>query len=124
MPGSHTSATLVEPFGIRGFGATSFVAKVAPGQGFPVRDLVHGGNGRVTGTVKVKGTPDYAVHRRVRLIRERDGVLIREVWSHPTTGVYTFDGVDRTQQYTVISYDHTFNFRAVVADDLTPEVMP
>jgi hypothetical protein len=89
-----------------------------------LQDTAYGGDGRVAGTVKVKGAPDYAVYRRVRLIRERDGVFIRETWSHPVTGAYVFDGVDRTQKYTVLSYDHTFNFRAVVADNLTPEVMP
>lgn len=89
-----------------------------------IRDVFHGGNGRVTGTVKVKGSPDYPVQRRARLIRERDGVAIRETWSDPVTGVYTFDGVDRAEKYTVLAYDHTLNFRATVADNLTPEVMP
>lgn len=87
-------------------------------------DVEHGGRGRVSGTVKVKGTPDYAVRRRVRLIRDRDGKLIREMWSDATTGAYQFDYVDERERYTVLAYDYTQAFRAVVADNLTPEIIP
>ena len=80
-----------------------------------------GGQGVITGTVKIKGTPDYAVSRRVRLYRDRDGMLVGETWSDPTTGAYSFDGLDRSQKYTVLALDHTGNFRAVPADNLTPE---
>ncbi|MGO4608429.1 SPRY domain-containing protein [Variovorax sp. 2RAF20] len=77
------------------------------------------GIGRVKGTTKDKGTPNVPVSERVRLYREPDGLLIREVWSTPGTGAYSFDYVDELQAYTVISYDHDKNFRAVVADNLT-----
>ena len=84
-------------------------------------DYVLGQNarGRVKGTTKDKGTPNVPVSERVRLYRERDGLLIREMWSTPGTGAYSFDYVDETETYTVISYDHDKNFRAVVADGLT-----
>lgn len=75
--------------------------------------------GRVKGTTKDKGTPNVPVSERVRLYRERDGLLIRETWSTPGTGAYSFDYVDETETYTVISYDHGKAFRAVVADNLT-----
>lgn len=77
------------------------------------------GVGRVKGTTKDKGTPNVPVSERVRLYRERDGLLIREVWSTAGTGAYSFDYVDELQTYTVISYDHDKAFRAVVADGLT-----
>lgn len=86
-------------------------------------DAIHGGNGRISGTVKIKGTPNYAVHRKVRLFRELDGMLIREIWSDPTTGAYSFDYVSTAYRYTVVSYDYQHNFRAIVADNLTPEVI-
>lgn len=81
------------------------------------------GRGRVAGTVKEKGTPDAPVYRKVRLIRERDGLLIREAWSNPATGAYSFDYVDELQKFTVLSYDHTGAFRAVVADGQIPELI-
>lgn len=84
-------------------------------------DLAYGGPGRISGTVKIKGTPDYPVSRRVRLLRERDGVCIRETWSDPLSGAYQFDGIDPAQRYTVLAYDHEHQLRAVVADNLSPE---
>lgn len=89
-----------------------------------LRDTVWGGSGRVSGTTKVKGTPNYAVRRRVRLHREVDGMLVREQWSDATSGAYSFDSVDATKKYTVITYDYEHNFRAVIADNITPDPMP
>lgn len=83
--------------------------------------MQYGGNGTITGTVKVKGTPsNVPVSRKVRLIREVDGVCIRETWSDPATGVYTFAEIDRNADYTALSYDYTQSFRAVVADRVVP----
>lgn len=79
------------------------------------------GRGRVAGTVKE--TPNAPVYRKVRLIREVDSLLIRELWSHPVTGAYSFDYVDELQKFTVLSYDHTGAFRAVVADGQIPELI-
>ena len=90
----------------------------------PYRDFEFDGSGRIAGTVKEDGTPDVPVRRRVRLHREQDGLLIREVWSHPTTGAYSFDYIDATKQYTVITYDYEHDYRAVIADNITPEAMP
>lgn len=83
------------------------------------RDTEFGGAGRVRNTVKEKGTPNTPLRRRVRLVRERDGLVVREQWSDPVTGEYDFQFVDALQTYTVLSYDHTLNFRAVIADGLT-----
>ena len=78
------------------------------------------GIGRVRGTVKEKSTPsNIPLARRVRLIREVDGMVVREMWSDAVTGAYDFQWVDETQTYTVLSYDHAHNYRAVVADNLT-----
>lgn len=81
--------------------------------------IVGKGIGRVQGTTKDKGTPNVPVSERVRLYREVDGALIRELWSQPGTGAYSFDYIDELQTYTVLSYDSDKNFRAVVADGLT-----
>ncbi|WP_230590746.1 hypothetical protein [Delftia acidovorans] len=91
-------------------------------------DFVLGGNGRgrVRGrTVEQqdKNSPKVPVSRRVRLYRDRDGLLIREAWSN-AQGEYDFPRIDSTIAYTVLSYDHEGDFRAVVADRVTPEAMP
>lgn len=93
-----------------------------------IKDYITGvmgtGRGRVQGTVKETGSPNTPVYRKVRLIREIDGLLMRELWSHPITGAYSFDFVDELQKFTVLSYDHTGAFRAVVADGQIPELIP
>lgn len=124
MAGTHTTATLIDPPArVAGSTPAATNLRVSGLDASRVRDQYWGGRGRVYGTVKIKGTPDYAVARRVRLFRDRDAVCVGEVWSHPTTGAYEFTHVDETQRYTVISYDYLASFRAVVADNLTPEIM-
>lgn len=89
------------------------------------RNIHFAGNGRITGTVKEKGTAsNVPVHRRVVLIDERTRLLVQEQWSDATTGVYNFIDVDHTHTFTVLSYDHTGAFRAVVADGQIPELIP
>lgn len=92
--------------------------------GSSVRDIYFGGRGRVAGTVKTKGTPNFATRARVRLINELDGVCLREQWSDAVTGEYSFDWVDPALRYTVVAYDHTHSFRAVIADNLSPSLIP
>ena len=87
-------------------------------------DMNYGGRGRVSGTTKLDGTPDTPVSRRVRLFREVDGTLVREQWSNPTTGAYSFDNIDANVAYTVVTYDYLHSFRAVIADNITPDPMP
>lgn len=83
------------------------------------------GTGRITGTVKEKGTPtNTPLRRRVNLIDEATRQNIRETWSDVATGAYSFDYVDMTRRYTVLSYDHTGAYRAVVADRIVPELIP
>lgn len=80
------------------------------------------GRGKIVGTVKTKNSPtNLPAHRRVRLYREPDGLLIRTVWSDPVTGVYEFIGIPMDTTYTVVSHDYTGAFRAVLADGLTPD---
>lgn len=88
-------------------------------------DTIHGGRGRITGTVKRDADPvDLPLRRRVRIHREVDGMMLRATWSDATTGAYLFTDINPAIKYTVISYDHEHNYRAVVADNITPEVLP
>lgn len=74
--------------------------------------------GRVAGTTKKHGMSDTPVSRKVRLVRERDGLQIAETWSEAATGAYSFDWIDESEAYTVYSLDYLNDFRAVIADNL------
>ena len=92
------------------------------------KDVYVGGAGFVAGTVKErpKGAPEGSevpVWRRVRLYDERQGACIAETWSNATTGAYRFDCIDMGRIYTVLSYDHTGVFAAVVASGVIPQEM-
>lgn len=89
----------------------------------PTLDLEDGGQYRIAGTVKVKGTPNVPVHRRVVLINERSRRIVRETWSDAATGAYVFDGIRGGVTYTTLAYDYTGNYRGVLADNLTAERM-
>lgn len=88
------------------------------------RDVVFGGNGRVYGTTKAKGSPNTPTKSRVRLLRERDGLLAREAWSDTATGAFEFRGIDLGQRWIVLAQDAAGAFRPVAASQLTPEVLP
>lgn len=88
-------------------------------------DTEDGGQYRIVGTVKVKGTPNLPVYRRVVLINERSRRIVRETWSDPVTGAYAFEGIRGDVTYTTMTYDHTSaHLRATAADGLTAERMP
>lgn len=91
------------------------------------QDLQDGGGYRIYGTTELDADPtDVPVRRRVQLYNQRDGRLVRETWSDAATGAYRFDhirGGDGTR-YFVVAFDHTGDKRAVIADNLVPEVMP
>lgn len=113
---------LPAPFVVAGSAPPAGSVAIVP-PAAPVRMMDWGGRGKVEGTVKIKGTPNYAVRRRVYLLRDRDQAVVDAQWSDPATGAYSFVGFDPAERYTVISYDHTHAFRAVIADNLTPEAM-
>lgn len=102
-------------------GATQPLTGAPPSQ----FDIYDAGRGRIVGTVKEKNTPtNIPLKRRVVLLSMPGSRAIRETWSDPTTGSYAFTEVAMDRVYTVVSYDHTGIYRGVVADNLTPELMP
>jgi len=86
-------------------------------------DIHFGGAGRIVGTVKEQGNPDRPLSRQVLLFSDQSRVLVAATWSD-ASGHYRFDHLDPTQRYTVISIDHERIYRAVIADNLQPEVGP
>ncbi len=102
-------------------GETQPFLRIPPSQ----QDREDGGAGRITGTVKEKNTPaNTPLKRRVVLLSMPGSRAIRETWSDPVTGAYEFNEIAVDRVYTVVSYDHTGIYRGVVADNLTPELMP
>ena len=98
-------------------------AMSVPGPFYRSVDLQDGGTGCVSGTVMVDSTPDYPVWRRLRLFCERDGRLVREVWSDPGTGAYTFDSISLALTYTVVAYDHTGYFNGEIRTGVRADPM-
>lgn len=87
-------------------------------------DAEFGGQGSIYGTVELYAQAgNIPLPRRVRLHRSRDGLLVRETWSN-AQGEYRFDGITDRYTYDVIAWDHEGLQQSVVANDLTPEVMP
>lgn len=100
------------------------VPSVAQGLRAPVRrDYVNAGAGIITGTVKEKSTPsNIPLRRRVRLHEERSGLWLQETFSDAVTGNYAFAELNPAIKYTVTAWDHTNTYRAVIADNISPEV--
>lgn len=77
------------------------------------------GNGTISGTVKKLNTPDnIPLQRRVRLHDKLGMRLIRETWSDPVTGAFSFTNVQAGGRYVVIAYDHPHQYRAVIDDSV------
>lgn len=88
------------------------------------RDVEFGGRGRVYGTTKAKGSPNTPTKSRVRLLRERDGLLAREVWSDPATGAFEFTGVDTGTRWVVLAQDASGAFWPAAASSFDVELLP
>jgi len=84
------------------------------------KNIHFSGHGFIAGTVKEKGQPDQPLVRRVQLFSDNTRGLVAEAWSDPD-GHYRFDLLDPLQRYTVVSYDYRQLYRAVIADNLSPE---
>lgn len=74
---------------------------------------------KVSGTVTKYSLPaNLPLRRRVRLLQQLTGLVIRETWSD-TSGNYLFDFVSN-EPFTIVVYDHEKVYRAVVADNIAP----
>ena len=77
------------------------------------------GIGRVRGKTLDYANPQNKPYAcRVRLMRDIDGLLVREQWSQ-ADGSYDFQFVDELQSYSVLAYYLDHGKRAVVSDGLT-----
>ncbi|WOI47689.1 hypothetical protein [Acidovorax sp. BLS4] len=90
----------------------------SPGAARLARDMEFGGLARIWGTTKIKGAVDVPTRSRVLLLRQRDKLVAREVWSDPVTGAFEFVGLDAGQQWLVLAEDQAGNYRPVAASRL------
>lgn len=107
-----TGLTVVRPFGTR---------RVDPRKlrGDYYTGVLGKGIGRVRGKTLDHVDPANVPYRaRVRLIREIDGMPMREAWA-AVDGGYDFQYVDELQVYTVLAYYVNNAKRAVVTDGLS-----
>ena len=88
-----------------------------------MRNIHFGGDGVIVGSIKEKGTPNRPLVRRVQLFSAQTNLLVAEGWSAPD-GRYCFDHLDPDQRFIVVAHDHEHHYRAVIADQLRPEVVP
>lgn len=90
----------------------------------PFFDAYNGGIGIIYGSTKEKHTPaNTPLRRKVLLMDEGSQIVVRATWSDAVTGAFEFRGVKEGVTYTVLSYDHTGAYRAVVADHQVPELI-
>lgn len=91
-----------------------------------VRDVEFGGAGRIWGTTKTELSPANRVPAkgRVSILRERDKLLAREVWSDPVTGAWEVGGLDARQSFIALAQDPAGNYMPAAADRTRPEEAP
>lgn len=88
------------------------------------------GTAFMAGTTKIDGdpedndVPDVPVACLVRLYRDWDGRLVREMRSASATGAWRFERINGDFTYTAIAFDDVGHYRAVLASKVTPKPMP
>lgn len=97
--------------------------RIAVSKTLMAKDVEWGGNARIWGTTKAKGTPNVPTKARVVLLHQRSKLPVRETWSDPVTGAFVFAGIDTSQQFLALAEDAEGHFRPVAANRLTPEVL-
>lgn len=93
------------------------------GASLMARDNEFGGPGTITGQTLVKdGGPEVPTRARVVLLRARDKLVAREMWSDPVTGAYSFAGLDTDQQFIALAQKPDGAYEPVAGGPLTPKV--
>lgn len=84
---------------------------------------VYAGDGIVAGDAVNVGPPEQPVARRIRLLDERDGRIVRETWSDADSGAWAFPRVRRDLKYTVLAYDHTGFYNGWMRTGVTADLL-
>jgi hypothetical protein len=80
------------------------------------------GHYKIGGTIKVGGSQDTPVARKVVLFDQVSLRVLQSTFSNGVTGAYEFTNL-ANKPHMVMSFDHEESFRAVVADRVIPEPM-
>ena len=74
----------------------------------------------ISGTVYISGTPNVADARSlVRAYEEQSGALVGATTATPA-GTFSIYGLDPTKTYTIVSYDYTGAYQAVLYNGVVP----
>ena len=79
----------------------------------PSVDVIDGGSYSISGIITERGVVGKY---RVQLFDQLISKLIRQTWSDPTTGAYSFDYLNDTVRY-IIAFDHTSPIRVAAVQD-------
>lgn len=82
------------------------------------RDVLRGGAGVISSTVKIHGTSDVPAARKVGLFLRRTMERVAITWSDPVTGIYTFSDLQTIEPFFIASLDHTLAFDGVLHDNI------
>lgn len=85
--------------------------------------ILFGGNGYVKNTVKIKGSPDVAVRRKVILFDFYTKVVVGETWSQEGTGLFEFKHLSMDREYFAMSVDHMGQWQMAAAGPMKPQKM-
>lgn len=88
------------------------------------RTISYAGWGYIKATVKVQGSPNYPVVRRVVLFQVNSDVAIRDAISDPITGEFEFKYLDMTKEYIVTAMDTTGGYIVTSSGPVRPKRMP
>jgi hypothetical protein len=86
-------------------------------------DKINGGTFQITGTTKVKGSPNAPVGVRVICAELTSCRAVMQAWSNPQTGEYVLKKIKPGVYYT-LAFDHTGVYNGVVATGIVAEPMP
>lgn len=86
-------------------------------------NILFGGNGYVKNTVKIKGSPDVAVRRKVILFDFYTKVVVGETWSQEGTGLFEFKHLSMDREYFAMSVDHMGQWQMAAAGPMKPQKM-
>lgn len=123
LPALHT---VISPIRVAAAAGVEAFSTRARGRLATARDMEFGGAGRIWGTTKIETSPGVRTPAkgRVSILRERDKLLARQVWSDPVTGEWEVTGLDTSQSFIELAQDPSGTYMPAAADRTLPEATP
>jgi len=123
---THTTAKAIDVPAVLASGSgTRLGVPLTTGEPTNLGNRWFGGTYRIAGTLKYEASPDdQPIRRKLIVFAEPQMNRVDSTWSDGANGAYAFTYLSGDYRYTVIALDYEHNYRAVVADNITPEAMP